>query len=230
MARNVVVREGNLQFGGVRYFRGQAEEVELGSIGEKRTPIGAMNRLEVKDQIPMGTVKSAKAVVVDIDFTKTTKAAFKRSGKVAAGKQSASVSASGMFEGLRSGSLKLVKFSVMNNDMRRAANSSPAILRQLVHWGNRARIAHQIFVVMKAELARSFGASAQVDSKVSVTAEGITVEGSGRTSASVSGRTKVVLSPGTTFAYLLLKIDWNAKAKRKKTHIVDLDEDQAGIH
>ena len=46
---NVVVKENHLTFGGVAYFRGHAEDVEIGSIGEKRTPLTKQNYLEVKD-------------------------------------------------------------------------------------------------------------------------------------------------------------------------------------
>ena len=50
---NVAVKENHLTFGGVSYFRGHAEEVEIGSIGEKRTPLTKQNYLEVKDRIPV---------------------------------------------------------------------------------------------------------------------------------------------------------------------------------
>jgi hypothetical protein len=177
----------------------------------------------------MGNAKSAKTVVADIDFIKTKKAVFSRRGKVAAKGQTISMSGSAMFEGLRTGKLRLVKIGILPNDMRDLANSSSSILRELKNDGDRARIAHEIFVVMKAELANSFGVSGEVRAKVRVSAQGVEVEGSGRASGSVSSSTRVVLAPGTTFAYHLLKLKWNAKAKRKKTRIVDVREDQAGM-
>lgn len=73
---NVVVKENHLTFGGVRYFRGQAEEVELGSIGEKRTPITGQHYLEVKDRIPPRKFDAVKSTVVDIDFSRTSSNAF----------------------------------------------------------------------------------------------------------------------------------------------------------
>ena len=48
---NVVVKETHLTFGGVAYYRAHAEEVEIGSIGEKRKPLFKSNYLEVKDRV-----------------------------------------------------------------------------------------------------------------------------------------------------------------------------------
>lgn len=70
---NVVVAENHLTFGGVAYFRGNTEEVEIGSIGEKRTPLTKQNYLEVKDRIPVPSIAIIKSTVVDIDFTKTSR-------------------------------------------------------------------------------------------------------------------------------------------------------------
>ena len=52
------------------------------------------------------------------------------------------------------------------------------------------------------------------------------IEASVGGSSSSSGVTKVRISPGTGFAYLLAKIDWDAKQKKNQTKIVDLDDDQ----
>lgn len=219
---NVVVAENHLTYGGVGYFRGHAEEVELGSVGEKRTPLTKQNYLEVKDRIPAPKLKVVRSTIVEIDFKKTTKSSF--GAKISAVVKGVPVKLDGSssFDRLKSGELKLVKFSVSNNDMKDAANNSPKILEDLIEWGKDARIAHQVFVVMEASVARKFDDNVKVDLSVGPKGLEATVGGG----SSSSGETKVTISKGSCFAYLLLKIDWDAKQKKKKSKIVDLDDDQ----
>ncbi|WP_051114368.1 hypothetical protein [Methylobacter marinus] len=219
---NVVVAENHLTFGGVGYFRGHAEEVELGSIGEKRTPLTKQNYLEVKDRIPAPKIDVAKATAVDIDFSKTSKSAFNTVVSAIIKGVPVKLSGDATFDKLRSGSLKLVKFSVLNNDMKKAANNSPQKLQSLIEWGNDARIAHQVFVVMEASLANQFDNNIHAD--LSVGAKGLEATVGG--GSSTSGTTSVRISKGTCFAYLLARIDWDAKLKKNRTKIVDLDDDQ----
>jgi len=219
---NVVVAENHLTFGGVAYFRGNAEEVEIGSIGEKRTPLTKQNYLEVKDRIPVPNIAVTKSTVVGIDFTKTSKSAFNTVVSAIVKGVPVKFSGDATFEKLKSGELKLVKFSVSNNDMEDAANKSPKALQDLIEWGNDARIAHQVFIVMEASLASQFDNNVTVD--LSVGAKGLEAKVGG--SGSASGTTAVQISKGTCFAYLLAKIDWDAKQKKNKTKIIDLDDDQ----
>lgn len=219
---NVMVNENHLTFGGVGYFRGNAEEVEIGSVGEKRTPLTKQNYLEVKDRIPVPKIDVATATVVDIDFTKTSKSAFNTAVSAIVKGVPVKFSGDATFDKMKSGELKLVKFSVSNNDMKEAANNSPQRLQDLIEWGDDARIAHQVFIVMEASLANQFNNNITVDLSGEVKGLEAKVGGSG----SASGGTAVQISKGTCFAYLLVKIDWDAKQKKNKTKIVDLDDDQ----
>ena len=63
---------------------------------------------------------------------------------------------------LKSSEIKLVKFSVMNNDMMKAANNSPEKIQYLINWGNDARIAIEVFMAMDATLATKFDNDASV--------------------------------------------------------------------
>ena len=219
---NVAVHENHLTFGGVAYFRGGAEDVEAGCIGEKRTPLTKQNYLEVKDRIPVPKIAVAKTTVVEIDFNKTSKGAF--GAAVSALIKGVPVKFSGdvTFDKLRSGQLKLVKFSVPYNVIKKAANNSPQKLRSLIEWGNDARIVNEVFVVMEASMADQFNSNANAELSVGVDGLEATVGGS----HTASGTTTVNISKGTTFAYLLLKIEWDAKLKRNRTKIVDLNDDQ----
>jgi hypothetical protein len=215
---NVIVNDNHLTYGGVGYFRGHAEEVELGSIGEKRSPLTKMNYLEVKDHIPAPKIGTAKSIKVDIDFTKTTKSSFGAIVTAIISGVPTKLSGDMTFQKLKSYELSLVKFSVAVNQMKAAANNSPDRLESLRGWGNDARIAHQVFVVVEAKVATQFDSNVTVN--LSVGAKGLEATLSGSSSSSMTS--VVPISAGTCFAYLLAKLDWN----KGKTEIEDLDDDQ----
>lgn len=218
--KNVVVTENHLTFGGLAYFRAHAEEVEIGSIGEKRSPLFKQNYLSVKDRIQVPENNIIQATVVEIDFTQTKKKSFK--GKAEAIVEGVPVAVDGglVFDKLRSGELKLVKFSISNNDMKRAINASPEQLKDLIYWGKRARVAYQIFIVIEAALANEFSKGGNLN--ISAGFDGL--EAGIGMDISSSGTTKVKLSKGTCFAYLLGKFEWDSDK-----NIVDIDDDQWGL-
>jgi hypothetical protein len=220
----VVVRDNHLNFGGVNYFRGAAEEVELGSFGEKLTPIMGMNRLSVKGRIPVPKIAKAQSTVVEIDSSTTSKSAFNTAISAIIKGVPLKINGDAAFEKLKNQELKLVKFSVLPQLMKEAANNSPAALEELINYGKDARIAHQVFVVMEAEFATKFDNDASVDLSVGKGPLQATVGGN----RASSGETTVQISKGTTFAYLLAKIDWDANLKKNKTKIMDLDDDPWG--
>jgi hypothetical protein len=218
---DVIVKNSHLHFLGKNYFRGGSESVELGSFGKKRSPITQTNYLEVQGRIPVSRLKIKKATEVTIDFSKTTEkdllanidvaGVFKGSPKTA-------------YEDLKTGKLKLVKFEVSNLDIREAANDSPKVIEELIEYGNDARITDEIFVVMEAKMAKSFTSSTSFGVSVNVGVVKVTVDlGFGS-----NGNTSFELAKGTTFAYGMLKLDWDANQKKNKTKIVAVTDDQWG--
>ena len=119
---NVVVKENHLTFGGAAYFRGHAEDVEIGSIGERRTPLTKQNYLEVKDRISVDKIKVMKSTMVEIDTSKLSKTDVNTQVNaivpVSGVPVPTALGVEAAFEKLKSNELKLVKFSVMNNDIR----------------------------------------------------------------------------------------------------------------
>jgi hypothetical protein len=212
------VKDNHLNFNGVNYFRGHAEEVELGSYGEKRTPLTKMNYLEIKGRVPVPNMAKATSTIVDIDESKLSKNDLKGGFKAIIKGVPVKVDGEAAFIKLTRNELKLVKFSVLNNDMKAALNKSPAALNDLRNYGKDARVAHQIFVVMEAKLATKYDNDVSVDLTVGKGPIKATLSGS----HAAIGETTVEISAETTFAYLLLNIDWN----KDKTKVEDLDDDQ----
>jgi hypothetical protein len=212
------VKDSHLNYDGKNYFRGGAEDVKLGSYGEKRTPLTSTNYLEVKGEVPVPNIAKATATVVGIDQNKLSKTDVKVDVKAIVEGVPVKLSPEVAAQKLTNNELKLVKFTVLPNDMEAAVNKSPAALADLKNYGKDARIAHQIFVVMDAKLATKF----DNDVTVTLSAGKGPIEAKVGVSHSSSNAATVQISAGTTFAYLLVKIDWNDN----KSKVVDLDDDQ----
>ena len=218
-----IVKETHLKYGGVNYFRAHAEEVEIGSIGEIRKPVVKQNYLEVMDRILVPEEDVIEATVVDIDYERTSKTDLSLGATALVNGVPVKMDGDAAFDKFKKGDLKLVKFSISNNAMKRAANSSPERLEDLRRWGKDARIAHQVFIVIDAEMAEKF--SRGIGVKVSAGVKG--VEAKVGVGTSTSGTTTLKISKDTCFAYLLLKIKWDKSSNKPK--ILDLKDDVWGI-
>lgn len=221
----VVIKDNHLNFNGVKYFRGNAEEVSVGAYGEKVSSVFTMNRLDVKGRIPTAKITNVRSTMVDVDMTQTTRSAFNTKLWAIIKGVPVELSADTAFGKIKDQELKLVKFSVDHNHMKNAINDSPAALKNLIDYGNDARIALQIFVAMEATFATQFDNNVAV--ALSAGQEGI-VQASVQGNHGTSGETVVELTTPTTFAYLLAKPDWDAKQKKNKTKVTDLDTDEWG--
>ena len=221
---NVVVKESHLTFGGISYFRGNAESVALGSIGEKRTPLTGQNYLEVKDQLPISKELDVKSQTVEIDFEKSGKVSLGATVPALGATGVGDVDASVAHERLSKGDLKLMKLSVLSNEMRKAINEDEEAIDLLAKWGRDARVVSQVFIVVEASLAKQSSTSG--GAKFSLGKGGLKAD----VNVGVDGskKTSVTLSAGSCFAYLLAKPTWNAGRKKNRTEIEDLNDDQWG--
>jgi len=219
------IKDNHLTVFGTKYFIANAQLTSIADYGEKATPVFGQNKLEVKDHIPApkinGKVRTVPPIGIDSstssknDFLNAVGASLKVIGFN--GKQSQ------VYDKLVSNKLKLVQLYVEEEEMKKAVNDSPKVLENLKRYGGDARVVHQLFVVMEAELAESFTSGTTYD--VSANAAGIvsiTAKGGG----SKSGETKIDLYSGTGLAYLLLKPDWNDN----KTRLVDVHADEWSIN
>jgi hypothetical protein len=203
LAQGAVIKDNHLKFNGKSYFRAGSESVELGSYGEKKTPIAKANYLEVQGHVARPKLEVRTATIVDIDFKQSTEKDFK--ANVLAGAVGGSVDTA--YKRLDKGELKLVKFEVELVDMKKALNDSPIVRDNLDKYGGDARVCHQIFVVLEASIATKISSSTSL--AVAGTTGGLTVTAKGKTKDEKD--TTVTLSKGTTFAYLLAKMDWDKK-------------------
>jgi hypothetical protein len=90
--------------------------------------------------------------------------------------------------------------------------------------GNDGRLVHKIIVAMDAKTATTVTGASSLDVSASVGGIALTP------SASTGGTTTTTVDLATcTFAYLLLKLKWDANMKSNWKKIEDWEEDQWGL-
>lgn len=215
----VTVKDNHVKFFGSNYFVGNAQTVSLGSYGEKATPLFGTNKLEVKARVPAPKLDGKVRVAgpFGLDTKQSTKSDFDQAVAGSIKVVGISISQNNVYEELVDQSLKFVQLYVDEVPMKNAFNAAPNALDNLRDYGNDARIAHSLLVVMEASFASSFTSGTSYD--ISADAAGI-VSIASQGSTVIKGKDKVVLAPGTCLAYLLLNPDWNkGKTKIESTKV-----------
>lgn len=217
------ITDNVFEYGGMKYFRGNAHLVEIGTFGEKKDPIGSKAYIDPESTVVrqnlVGRIK--KGSPVGVDWGQTTNAALEANGQMRVFGLNLSVKTNYNRDTARAANLKLYSLSIDETPLKAMLNGDAAAARRfLADEGSDGRIVTQIWVVMEAELAEHFNTSGSVnvaagDSNLSVTASG-----------GKSGTQKITLSAGSTFAYALSKVtNW----KKDKTWVEDMEVDYKGM-
>lgn len=219
---SVKIKQAFFLYNGVRYYRTKAEDVELGSYGEKQIPPTKPNYLNVHHRLDPTAMNKAHVRVgqkVAIEWSSQMK------GEVGIPKINYLKKAGGHakfnIQATQAADLVLVKFSIDDGPLCKVINSDAAAKDYLSGRGLK-RVVTDVWVVVEAELSEKFGYSATM--KVDAESGSMELE----VSAAFTGgsKSKVVLSKDTTFAYLLAKPDeWNDQTGDLK----DLKPDQQGL-
>jgi hypothetical protein len=218
---DLVIKDNHLHLDGVNLFRGNANIVQLGSAGEKKTPSTQENYLSVEANIPVKKLKVNKLTVLTLSGVHISGADVNASVDVP---KLGTLSASAVATRLKENTLKLVKIDVLPRDIVDAANDSPKVLDALIRCGRGGRIAHQVVTVMEASTAETVqrGVTFSIDAG-----------DSGPRLTARAGSTElatVEISAGATFAYLLLKPKWDANQQKNWKKIEDWEDDQWSLY
>ena len=222
---SVKITKHAFHYGGMKYFRGNAHLVELGTHGEKKDPIGAKAYID-----PAGKIRAAHLAERPIKIsTASVNWSDVKSKDLDAGVNLKFLGL-GRKHGVtfdltkaRSANLKLMNFSIAENPMKRCLNNdADAVRRSMADEGKDARIVGECWIAMEAELAEHIEANwstghawEALDNTLDLTVSG------GR-----HGSQTVSLGAGTCFAYKLYKVkDWS----RGKESIEDLEADYKGM-
>ena len=217
-------------YNGERYFRDKSENVLMGSVGEKTDQLGTKAGLDVADHIPRALLKGRVRYVTtaDIEWNRQAKADVEAAGRLKYFTAEASGTETFSYEKARSGSLKLAKFVIDERPLQMLLNNEAAAARKiLAQERGDGRVVSTIWVVVEGTIAESFATSGTStgDVEAEIT-PGAQLQLTAKHAAGVRGKTTIVLEKGTTFAYLMHKVQkWN----KDRSRIEELDVDAKGL-
>jgi hypothetical protein len=220
----VNITTSSFKYNTISYFRGKAENVEMCSYGEKKTPFGSAPYLSVQNKVKSeylnGRVKFTTRC--EIDWSKQSQAAVE-ANDISYFEIGVKGALSGSYSKAKSASLDLVKFAIDEGPLRTMLNNDADCARNFLRdEGGDGRIVAEIWVVMAAKLAEHFQTSGSISVSGSVNGVSADITASGGT----QGTQTITISKGSTFAYLFYKVKtWNSG----KTRIEDLEDDTVGL-
>lgn len=209
-----------------KYFRGNAENIQLGSYGEKKDPVGPdaylAQEAKIKSEHLASKVKSLGAV--GVNWREAKKADVEAAGTLNVFGINAGRSISGSYEDLIKGDYKVVGFAINPGPLKTILNTEASgALKFLAREGGDGRVVGEIWVVMHGETSSYFSASADYTVSANVAGLGLDITVGAGTKAAKT----VTISQGSTFAYQLYKVKkW---ANKDKTKIEDLEDDYKGM-
>ena len=219
----VKITEDYFEYGSLKYFRGNAHLMEIGTYGEKKDPIGPKAYVDPESKVQRRHLvnRVVKGKPVAVDWAQTTKAAVEVNGPVSVFGLKVDAAVSFTYEKLKAANLRLYNLSVSEDPLKKMLNGDADGARDfLASEGNDGRIVSEVWVVMEAELAEQFDTSGAV--AVSVKGVDLNVTAKGGT----HGTQTITLSKGSVFAYKPHKVkEWN----KGKTQIENMEADYHGM-
>lgn len=217
------ITDNYFKFGTLKYFRGNAHLVEIGTYGEKKDPIGAKAYLDPQNKVKREHLvnRVSKGQPVGVNWSQTTEADLEVNGPIKVFGLNVNVAATYDYKMVSSANLKLYNLSIAEGPLKTMLNEDADGARKyLAKEGNDGRIVSEVWVVMEAELAEHFDTSGSIAVSAKAVDLNVTAKGGKH------GTQTITLSAGTTFAYKLHKVkDWN----KDKTKIKDMEADYKGM-
>jgi hypothetical protein len=221
------LNDKRFKFDGKSYFVAGSHECQIGSAGEKRSPLGKPKNLDVHSQVNPDKIGRLNSTVIKVtlDIEKQTGLRELIPLTLPDVPIPIPIEIEHISEKLTKGTLKLVHIWVNENTLKNSANDSPRLLNDLIDWGGDARLVNEVFVVVDAQVAEKFGS--QTSFRIGKSVSGL-IDAEIGGSGGRAGTVEVTLSPGAVFAYQLADIKWDAKAKKNRQFIDKLKDDQYG--
>jgi hypothetical protein len=217
------VTDNYFEYGGLKYFRGNAHLVEIATYGEKKDPIGAKAYIDPQNKVLREHLvnRVERGPIVTLNCNGMTKANIEVNGPIKVFGLNVSVAAGFNYEKVMSADLKLCNLYIAEDPLKNMLNTDADAARNyLADEGNDGRIVSECWVVMTADLAEHFTTSGSVAASLKGSDLNITAKGGKQ------GTQTITLSKGATFAYKLHKVkDWN----KGKTQIEDMEADYKGM-
>jgi hypothetical protein len=218
------ITEHYFEYETMKYFRGNAHRVGIGTFGDKKDPIGAKAYLS-----PYGTVKAeylegrvvygARAKVNWAEVSQAELGADADLKFFGLGKKGA---ASFDYKDAKAARLELVNLAIDEGPLTKMLNKDADAARKYLADVGSGRIVAEVWVVVEAELGEYFATYGAASGGVK--AFGSTLDFT--VTGGKQGAATITLSPGTTFAYMLYKVkDWS----KGKAQIEKMEDDYKGM-
>jgi hypothetical protein len=222
---SVKITNHYFEFGGLKYFRENAQNVELGSYGEKKDPIGPSSHLDVENRVSRGYLVGRVKfnTRARIAWEEATAADVEAEGKVKFFGIGLEVAGDASYANAKTAKLDLVNFAIDEGPLKLMLNQDATAARDfLAKEGADGRVGSEVWVAMSGELAEHFATNASKSTTVRAVGNDLSITVAG----GKYGSQTVRLSRGTTFAYKLHKVkDWN----NGKTKIENMEADYQGM-
>jgi hypothetical protein len=218
------ITEHGFEYGSLKYFRGNAHMVEMGTFGDKKDPVGPKAYME-----PAGKVKReyledrvTKGMSVSINWSETNEGEVMQGTKLKVFGIGAQLAKDYTYSQTKSANLKLLNLYMIDNPIINMLNNDATAARNyLAEEGNDARLVTEIWVLMEGELAEHFDTTQQDGFKVSAPGADFNLIAKGGS----HGTQTITISPGTVFAYKNHKVtNWN----NGKTKVEKVEADYYG--
>jgi hypothetical protein len=211
------------EYGALKYFRGNAHLVEIGTFGQKKDPIGAGVYIDPQSKVQRANLvkRVTKGITVGIDWGQTSQAAVEVNGTVKVFKVGVTAAGSLAYSKVKSANVKLYNLFITEGPLKTMLNADATAARNyLATEGADGRIVTEVWIVMEAALAEHF------DTSGSISATATTADLKVTASGGKSGTQTITLSAGSVFAYKMHMVNaWNAT----KTKVEGLESDYYGM-
>lgn len=213
------------EHGTMKYFRGNAHQIELGTYGQKKDPLGAKAYLAPQDKVKAEHLASRLKVgqPVKIDWNEVSEADLAADAQLKFFGLGKSVATAFSHEKARTAKLQLQPLYILEGPLTAMLNKDAVAARNhLAEQGADGRIVAEVWVVLEAELGEHFSTYGEASFGVKAFGSSLDVTVSG----GKQGAQTITLAAGTTFAYKLYKVkNWN----KGKTQIDDMEDDYKGM-
>lgn len=189
------VRASTLKYNGTKYWRKKADEAALGSVGEKKSPIGSKNYFQHIQDAPAGIFK----VSVGGTTTITSNQANKWSVSPAASNVSGNFGGSGSYKGTITAYKLKIDIGNLDGHLRYETNRNIRHLNALKALGGKGRLISAVWILVASQETKSECYSGDLQ----VTGNGWNV----KTSASGCKDSTYTIQPGSIIAYEMVKAD-----------------------
>ncbi len=218
-----------IEINGMKYFRGNAHLINLGSAVQKKDPIGPKAYVDPYKHINKDQVEAYIAnqnYSVDIDFSKFSQSDVEVNGKAKVYGVKGSAGVSYSYSKLKTAKLGLLNFNLTASQVKKLINNNKGVFNYLKDEGSDGRLISEIWVVTEAEIteaidtngALSVGAKFNKNNKLDV-----------KLRLKSNKTHTITISEGSVFAYKMHKVkDWD-KRRKKATKVTKVEADYKGM-